>query len=90
MEIQAAAFEETLNKSVRDLSEAVTGKRGFPVTPKINRLARLILAVPPCTAGISELVRDSLRLPRNCCLALRCIHSNGLRPGLDWRTSPHP
>lgn len=43
-------IKETLNKSIRDLSETVTGKRGFPVTYKINRSKRLILAVHPCTA----------------------------------------
>jgi len=32
------------------LSQAVTGKRGFPVTHEINRLQRLIFAVHPCTA----------------------------------------
>ena len=31
------APREVLNKSILDLSALVTGKRGFPVTHKINR-----------------------------------------------------
>lgn len=57
------SLRETLNKSIRDLPQVVIGTRVFPVTRKINRLARLITAVRPCTTGLSGLILSVRSVP---------------------------
>ncbi|MDE0513307.1 MAG: hypothetical protein OXI88_16140, partial [Gammaproteobacteria bacterium] len=48
------------NKSILDLSEHATQKCDFCVAHIINDVSSLIMAIHPCIAGTSDLIRGSL------------------------------
>ena len=56
----AGSIMEALNKSVPDFSEHEKQKRGFCFSSCYKHFRVCNMAVRPCTAGISELFRDSL------------------------------
>ena len=54
------SIRETLNKSILDLSEHGKQKCDFYFPHKFNDLLSLNLAIHPCIAGTSDLIRGSL------------------------------
>ena len=53
-------IKEALNKSILDLSEHGKRKCDFRFPLKFNDLQPLNLAIRPCIAGTSDLIRGSL------------------------------
>jgi len=57
---QQFVLKEPLNKSVQDLSEDANKKCDFLFAHIFNDSLSMKMAVPPCTAGSSDLIRASL------------------------------